>query len=483
MSNKKLCKNMYCRPDAQRKDRLYDAVEQFDYSPELSKRVYHLGRPYFTNAVSTASLNITKKGKPVFSFNRDFFDSLGRTELVFVLLHETLHFVFCHHQRCGDRQPALWNIASDLVTNAFLLEKIGFAKVSSRGFQKFLETSITFANVPAVPASARQLNLTAEEVYDLLAENLQGILPKVSNLKACDEHVWPGSVGSSTSMQGGPSDEDLESNEEKTPNLEDSKKNGSSGLGSDDESEQNEVFDEIAEQAQRIFRNWLQGWGNIPSGELRAIGETEKPSGIDWDYILSRRIASCIKPALQQRWAPPNRKIAWLYPEVLLPADCEIEQYQSSVLMAIDASASIRQPVLARLLGIARSVPADRIELTAVSFDTRIYPVDIWEDIPAIRGGGGTSFQAIENFAEQLNRYPDMVVVLTDGCAKRPAVEHPKRWFWLITKDGTTEHVEGIGRCCKIDRITSVSTCQIGFRCSSAYLFTKYLTCKCFSES
>jgi len=57
---------------------------------------------------------------------------------------------------------------------------------------------------------------------------------------------------------------------------------------------------------------------------------------------------------LEERWAPPNRKIAWLYPDVLLPADHQVEQYQTSVLMAIDSSGSISQSVLDRLLCVAR---------------------------------------------------------------------------------------------------------------------------------
>lgn len=485
MNDRRLYKNTFCQTDARRIERLYNAVERFEYSPELAKRVYHIGVPYFTDSISTASLTVTEKGKPVFSFNRTFFDGLGQTELVFVVLHEVLHFVFCHHLRCHDRLPALWNIATDIVVNAFLLQKIGFAEVSSRSFQKFLESAITFANLPIMPTSDRLLSLTAEEVYDLLAENLQGILGKASNLKACDEHIWLGSGTDSGSEQGKSSDENLEGIEE----LSDSEGGGehipsepdTDGGPEQNEtldedlqtvkagSEQSDLLDELAEQAQRVFRDWLPGWGNTPSGELRAIGEIDKSSGIDWDYILSRRIASCIQPASEQRWAPPNRKIAWLYPDVLLPAEHQVEQCQTSVLMAIDSSGSITRSVLDRLLSVARSIPTDRVELTTISFDTRVYPVDIWQNVPAIRGGGGTSFKTIENFARQSSRYPDLIVVLTDGHARRPTVQRPERWFWLITEHGTTKHIKGIGRYCKINCINSVSVSQIDSNHHGAY--------------
>lgn len=465
MNDRKLSQNTSCHTDARRTERLYAAVERFEYSPELAKRVYYLGTPHFTDSISTASLTVTEKGKPIFNFNPVFFDGLDLVELVFVILHETLHFVFRHPLRCHGRLQALWNIATDLVVNIFLLQKVGFAEVSSRSFRKFLESAITFANLPIAPTSDRLLNLTAEEVYDLLAENLQGILGKVSNLKALDDHIWLGSNTDGDSEHDKSPDENLEGIQEKSSDSEGGDEHTSSELDVDGIPEQNELLDELAENAQQVFRNWLPTWGNIPSGELRAIGEIGKSSNIDWDYILSRRIASCIQLGLEERWAPPNRKIAWLYPDVLLPSEHRVEHYQSSVLMAIDASGSISRPVLNRLLGVARSIPTDRVELTTISFDTWVYPVDIWEKVPVIRGGGGTSFQTIESFAKQSSRYPDLIVVLTDGFAPKPSVKHPSRWFWLITERGTIRHIDGIGRYCTIGCSQSASPGRRHLRC------------------
>jgi predicted metal-dependent peptidase len=463
MKDRKFCKNTSFQTDTRRSERLYVAVEQFEYSPELAKRVYHLGIPHFTDSISTASLTVTGRGKPIFDFNRTFFDDLGYIALVFVILHETLHYAFRHHLRCHDRLPALWNVACDLVVNAFLLQKVSFAQVSSRSFHEFLQSAITFSNLPIVPTSNELVRITAEEVYDLLVKNLRSILGKASNLKACDEHTWS-ELNADNGHEQDRLDEDSESIHEKSCGS----TNDCDGqiipleANANGMPDRDEALDELTERAQQVFRDWMPAWGNTPSGELRAIGETDKSSNIDWESILSRRIASSIRLTLEERWAPPNRKIAWLYPDVLLPADHEVEQYQNYVLVAIDASGSISRSVLDRFLGVARSIPADRVQLTTISFDTKVYPVDIRENVPAIRGGGGTSFKAVEMFAtEQMNRYPDLIVVLTDGYAPRPAVQHLDRWFWLVTENGTTSHVEGIGRCCRIDRSSSVSADQI----------------------
>jgi predicted metal-dependent peptidase len=183
---------------------------------------------------------------------------------------------------------------------------------------------------------------------------------------------------------------------------------------------------------------------------MRAVGKVVEPIHMDWDLVLLNRIASILTLAFEQRWAPPNRKTAWLYPEVLLPSDREIEKVQSSILLAIDASGSITEAVLTRLLGLARSIPQDRVDIKSISFDTDAYPFEIWGMEPEILGGGGTSFDAIEAFAAKLSHYPDLIVVLTDGFAPRPNVQHPDRWFWLITQGGSSQNIQGIGGWCLI---------------------------------
>ena len=402
--------------DRNRLERLYAMVDQIDLCLELSKKVFHLGRPHFSDSGLTASLAASAEGRPLFMFNRKFFDGLGPCELAFVLLHEATHWAFLHHLRRQERLPAIWNVACDLVANQFLLHCVGFSKVSDSGFRKFLRSAITFEAV-RLCLPRKWPYLTAEEVYELLEKDFQDVLKTAPGLVACDEHVW-----SLVDVEGTP------------------------------QAEQNE---ELTAQVQAVFREGTPAWGDLSLGELRAIGEAVEPAGVNWDAILANRIASCITLAFEQRWAPPNRKTAWLYPQVLLPSDQELEKVQSSILLAIDASGSISDDVLTRLLGLARSVPRDRVELAAISFDQTAYPLDIWAKDPQVLGGGGTSFEAVELFATQLTRYPDLIVTLTDGHAPRPTVRHPDRWFWLLTERGTSEKVEGIGCWCRINEIAS----------------------------
>ena len=400
--------------DQGRLDRFYQVLDQFDLCGELAKRVFYLGQPCFADTGTTASLVVSPEGKPLFLFNRRFFDGLGTHALAFVLLHEAAHWAFQHHLRRQERLPPVWNIAADLVVNEFLLRCVGFDKIRDPDFLKFLGTAVLFENLN-ICAPRLFSCLTAEKAYDLLNKNLKMVLETGTHLTACDEHAW---------------------------SLEDAEGNSLAGQ-----------IKELVSQIQDSFYECIPSWGNHALGEMRLVAEITEPAPLNWDLVLSNRITSIVTLAYEQRWAPPNRRVAWLYPEVLLPAEHEIEKVQSSALLAIDASGSISGTVLTRLLGLARSIPQDRVEMKAISFDTISYAFDIWAKEPKILGGGGTSFGAIEVFASKLPRYPDLIIVLTDGFAHRPKVQHPDRWFWLITPNGSSQNIQGIGNWCRIQEV------------------------------
>lgn len=58
-------------------------------------------------------------------YNTEFFMSLSASERVSLLLHETLHVVFQHMLRLGDRKHGKWNRAADYAIN-LIIDKAGF---------------------------------------------------------------------------------------------------------------------------------------------------------------------------------------------------------------------------------------------------------------------------------------------------------------------------------------------------------------------
>lgn len=65
--------------------------------------------------ISTACTN----GKNI-RYNPDFLRKLSEGERNYIFLHEVMHIMMMHWKRCGDRDPELWNIASDWMVNSKL---------------------------------------------------------------------------------------------------------------------------------------------------------------------------------------------------------------------------------------------------------------------------------------------------------------------------------------------------------------------------
>jgi len=103
--------------------------------------------------------------------------------------------------------------------------------------------------------------------------------------------------------------------------------------------------------------------------------------------------------------------------------------------------------MLSAFAAIARA-GRSRARVEVVSFDTAVYPLDPSDR--RVRGGGGTSFQVVEDYTAALAPYPDGVVVMTDGEAERPSVRQPERWLWLLTEHGSDASIRGIGRIVRV---------------------------------
>jgi hypothetical protein len=146
-------------------------------------------------------------------------------------------------------------------------------------------------------------------------------------------------------------------------------------------------------------------------------------------------------------WTQPSRKLSAIYPDVLLPAIVPTGN-RLNVLLALDASGSIDRYLLSVFVAIAcKRVENTRIE--AVTFDTEVYPFVSNKDP---RGGGGTSFACIENHALKQAKYPDVVIVFTDGWAAHPTISQPQRWIWCVPEYGhtTTHNIVGCGEVIRV---------------------------------
>lgn len=119
-----------------------------------------------THSVPTASVDV----KGFIYMNPEFAAKLLDTELQFVVAHELMHLLMLHHERRGDRNSFLWNIACDLIINRTLKNLAD--KVGSTLFKMPAEVII---------ADEDQAELTAEQLYSEIPEPLQWLKDAFEN--------------------------------------------------------------------------------------------------------------------------------------------------------------------------------------------------------------------------------------------------------------------------------------------------------------
>ncbi|ACU38104.1 vWA domain-containing protein [Actinosynnema mirum] len=117
---------------------------------------------------------------------------------------------------------------------------------------------------------------------------------------------------------------------------------------------------------------------------------------------------------------------------------------ERSVVIALDASGSLVDGAVAWMADLVGRIDGARVRW--LSFDTVVMPFAPGQ---AVRGGGGTDFQAVVDHVEGrsavdgaasggagFDEVVDAVIVLTDGFAPPVTPAEPDKWIWLITPDG-----------------------------------------------
>jgi predicted metal-dependent peptidase len=184
--------------------------------------------------------------------------------------------------------------------------------------------------------------------------------------------------------------------------------------------------------------------------------EQNKSLNLNWVEILAQinpkimESAGDVRRQTKANWAAPRRKMAYAYPNVILPTiktiddrDGNTPEKKPTVLLALDFSGSIPRNMTQVLALLARSIPKDLMDVHAYTFSTITVPFD-----PEVKGyqrtaSGGTDFSCVERVAKEMQakdpqkNYP-YVICMTDGEADfnslKPNEQQLKeQWFWMAT--------------------------------------------------
>ena len=417
-------------------------------------------------------------------FDIAFLSSLSRDEQTFVLAHEVWHAVMMHLVRRHNRDPQLFNIATDKEVNN-LLSKDGF----------------TAPSMVLMPTKEEE-DKSAEEIYEMLLKKM-----KKQNRSGNGNSQSSTSNGKSKSSSGSNNSQNGNSNGGNQPNKngkkdghetgelsgqfdkhiyegeEDNQQNGNSGQNKQNgkngqqngdgdgdgngQSSYGEITDKygkvgfdsdyqpkvskdfadkmretIVSEAQRCEKMK----GNLPAHIKELVKKCMTPQ-ICWQEVLAQFVTRCYNSGTRS-WIPPNRRH--------VHNDVYLQSRQASkikICVGIDTSGSTmgdRGMFLTELHSLIKSFGF--FDLTLVECDAEVgackhytqddnleFEIDNGEY--AMTGGGGTELIHIFNYVLDNQIECDALVILTDGyidhIPKNPIPSLPT--LWVITKDGTED--------------------------------------------
>ncbi|MBR6385007.1 MAG: hypothetical protein IKS03_02660 [Ruminococcus sp.] len=293
-------------------------------------------------------------------------------EWKFVLAHEYLHAGLQHHARRNGRDPYLWNIACDFVINGWLHEmQIGIMPQNGLMYDETLR------------------NISAEEIYDRLMENIRQSL-KLGTFRG---------YGKGDIIDKG-----------WTP-----------------DSNKPTTLDDFCKSALRSGLEYHTSTdrGFIPVGLIEEIKALSMPP-VPWDVELAKWFDTWFMPVEKYRtYARPSRRQSST-PDIPRPSWVrpEMPEYSRTYAVIIDTSGSMSPEMIGKALGATASYSvAKDVSLVRVVFcDAQAYDAGYIapEDIAGrvmVKGRGGTILQPAVDLLENAKDFPKSgpILIITDA--------------------------------------------------------------------
>ena len=330
---------------------------------------------------------VTKAG--VIYFNHSFLSSIPDKMVHFVLAHEVMHLLLDHHSRMGIREGFLWNVSGDLLINEMLQEHFVAAGVS---------VDITnYVNAGTIGVDIDHNTVTTEEVYEILFKDKRRTKGYEQALEADGSNPRKGVTGSGDLAQN-----DVAGDSQSYVIREGSETTPSSGK------EWSEAGLEAATRSRLA--------GHCPQFMERVIDKLLNAT-ISWNEVLASylRRKFCMRGGSKHTFTPPNRR--YLYQDILLTS--RVGRKKPSIAFSIDTSGSMSpediSKGLAEMNAIRQMYKIPIYLLEADAAVNRAQWVSPYQEIPSLKGGGGTSFIPVMEHLKENKPDIDLLVYFTDG--------------------------------------------------------------------
>lgn len=399
----------------------------------------------WTRTIPTLAVKLAADGNPMLMANPDFVIKIGADQAVFGLTHEAYHLLLVHLYI----DPALmqnpnWVTATEACINYRIVKHLGLQLITVDGKVAIVDPESVYSRFKDVMKKAGLSHPTKEDFY---ATDLGCF----AYLESCPKVIPPYPRGSGHGENGCVHAGD--------------NKDGQGNPAPLDPSQVGKFMEKVLGGAITAAKNGRKGakdeiltwvdsspeasnmWGDIGAGTLR--GETAHARKTDlWERWTADAIASRLAEGTRWRY---NKKLPW---DPRVSASGRIPRKHGSVF--VDASGSMSQDFLDKVANIISDL--DNIKIEWHSFDGEVWPFKSGE---GMRGGGGTSFQIIDDHIQGSGsnyegddehadgeQDDDFVLVITDGYAPHIMPKDHDKWLWLITPGGDA-WPENAGMSCR----------------------------------
>ena len=375
-----------------------------------------------TTAVDTAAVVASGDGTCLLLYNPGFFVAIGQEGVRFVLFHEARHIIQRHLFADPElRADPVFTLACEVTINHVALERLGGGLperdgepvgISPERIYRMYREDLREQGLEPLPYA--RWSETDQSVYRELGRMRRP--PAVADHTVC-VHVVLGAAGRSVLDQetvdavGG----------EVLRNVLLAARRG-------DAVAHRELLDLLG-RTEGISEGADRLWGDLGAHALR--GQTVRTRRVEW---WQRWLVDVLGSRLREgeRLAYPKKRgalLAALGHEPMLSR--QAPSRVKSLVIALDTSGSMPDGVVGWLAELVGRIEGAEAEW--VAFDATVKPFRPGEPL---RGGGGTSFDAVRAHVEGRDETPDAVIVVTDGHAPPIMPADPDRWIWLITPGG-----------------------------------------------
>ena len=426
--------------------------------------LFNLTDVKFSDEVSTACIEFDKEGNSLdMKINQSFWSELNDDAKAFVILHELYHVVFDHGKRMKSLNAdfAIGNIASDIVINHHIDEKLGLSR-ELFDWKPYCWVETCFEEETGVPT-----DMNFEYYYN-----------KLVNEEKIPEQQLLGSHTSGKDLEN----ENSESNENKNSKSDSLEKNTT-----DDFSPSNfsDTFKDILEKNPDLVEDMSKSpdFANLgdelkefmpihPKLGNRFSGKKEDFKKLDEKPTFNKLMKLLIPKKKDvnddevEMWVGVHRRYSAFLKQntnLLLPNIKEEERFsgkdKKEIWVFMDSSGSCHGMFHVFSNIIMGLLKEKKVNCRAFAFGDDCEEVDVKNHKISFYSGNDGGFDCIEEKILELThkegvKYPDNVVVLSDGGVHfgiKNKLVKPQNWILLINNDYCRDLTPPGGRYFKID--------------------------------